>query len=197
MSQMRMRNQEKSSAIHELLPKSQQRLHTGEGCIQLDYYLFHKGDFRDALALRYGWYLNNLPANFSCGEFISVDHALMCHKGGYTIFRHNALRDLTETLLREVCPNTSTEPALQPLKPLSGDFCERLTANWDQEARLDSKASGFWCVGQEAFFDVQVFHPNIPSYRSKTVKSIYRLHEQGKGAMVRGYMTSREQPSPL
>ena len=71
---------------------------------EYDYFL-HKGDFRDALCLRYGWHLNNLPAKGACGESKSVDYALVCRKGGYTIIRHNAIGDFTETLLREVCPN--------------------------------------------------------------------------------------------
>ena len=62
---------------------------------------------------------------------------------------HNALRDLTATLLSEVCPDTSTEP---PLQPLSGEGLELLTANCDQEARLDIKALRFWCAGQEALW---------------------------------------------
>ena len=71
---------------------------------------------------------------------MSVDHALVCHKGGYTIFRHNSVWDLTETLLSEVCHNTSTEPALQPLTGES--LCLR-TAKRDDDARLKIKAGGF------------------------------------------------------
>ena len=187
-NQRRRHEDEKLSVICDQLPKRQQRLLecaqekgasnwvTAIPLEEYDYFL-HKGDFRDALSLRYGWHLNNQPAMCACGKPMSVDHALVCHKGGYTIIRHNALRDLTETLLREVCPNTSTEPSLQPL---SGEGLELSTANRDQEARLDIRASGFWRVGQEAFFDVRVFHPNASSYRSKTLKSIYRQHEQEK-----------------
>ena len=108
---------------------------------------------------------------------MSVDHALVCHKGGYTITRHNALRDLTATLLREVCPDTSTEP---PLQLLSVEGMELLTANCDQEAGLDIKALGFWCVRQETFCDVRVFHPNASSYSYRSLKSIYPQHEQEK-----------------
>ena len=108
---------------------------------------------------------------------MSIDHALVCHKGGYTITHHNALRDLNATLLREVCSDTSTEP---PLQPLSGEGMELLTANCDQEARLDIKVIGYWCVGQEAFCDVRVFHPNASSYSSRSLKSIYPQHKQEK-----------------
>ena len=43
----------------------------------------HKGAFRDALALRYGWPLHNSPATCSCGSHFTVEHALSCPKGGY------------------------------------------------------------------------------------------------------------------
>ena len=31
-----------------------------------------------------------------------------------------------------------------------------------------------------AFIDVRVFHPNAPSYRSSSIQSFYRRHEQEK-----------------
>ena len=106
-------------------------------------YFLHTGDFRDALCLRYSWHLNNLPARCACGDSVSVNHALVCHKGGYTIFWHNAAHDLMETLLREVCPSTVAKP---PLQLLSGEGLELLTVNHNQETRLDIKALGFWRV---------------------------------------------------
>ena len=45
----------------------------------------HKGAFRDALALRYGWSLHNTPSTCSCGTTYSVEHALSCAKGGYPL----------------------------------------------------------------------------------------------------------------
>ena len=62
--------------------------------------------------------------------------------------RHKSVHDLTETLLSEMCHNTSTEPALQPL---TGEILRLRTAKRDDDARLDIKASGFWRAGQEAF----------------------------------------------
>ena len=73
----------------------------------------------------------------------------------HIIFCHNAVHASRETLPREVRPSTSAEP---PLQPLSGEDLELLTANRDQEARLDIEASGFPRVGQEAFFDVRVLY---------------------------------------
>ena len=140
-------------------------------------FMLHKGDFRDAICLRYGWSIQNLPAQCGCGQSLSVDHAFICHKGGYPSLRHNEIRDLTATLLHEVCPNTSIEPGLQPLHD---EQLDHATAIRDDEARLDIKATSFWRRGQDAFFDVRVFHPNASSYRQKSLANLYRLHENEK-----------------
>lgn len=140
-------------------------------------FALHKGAFRDCIALRYGWPLPLLPSTCVCKEAFSPDHALICRYGGYPTLRHNELRDLFGNLLAEVCTNVSREPQLQPL---TGERLPR-AANTDDEARVDLKAKGFWGNGgQDAFFDVRVFHPNAPSYRFSKLPSLYRQHETKK-----------------
>ena len=36
-------------------------------------FFLHKGAFRDALCLRYGWKIHNLPIQCACGDPLSVD----------------------------------------------------------------------------------------------------------------------------
>ena len=36
---------------------------------------------------------------------------------------------------------------------------------------------GFWSTGQDAFFYVRVFYPNVSSNRSMTIPAAYRKHE--------------------
>ena len=74
-----------------------------------------KGSFRDALSLRYGWPILNVSSKCACGSTFSVDHAMICHKGGIPTLPHNEVRDLTAELLAETAPGVSTEPRLQPL----------------------------------------------------------------------------------
>ena len=81
------------------------------------------------------------------------------HKGGIPTLRHNEIRDLTAELLKEQASNVSTEPRLQPLHDERFQF---RSANGEDEARLDARASDFWCKGQEAFFDIRVFYPIAP-----------------------------------
>ena len=55
----------------------------------------HKGAFRDAIALRYGWLPSNIPSTCTCGKSFTVEHALSCPLGGFPSIRHNEIRDLT------------------------------------------------------------------------------------------------------
>ena len=55
-----------------------------------------KSSFRDALSLRFGWQLPDLSSKCAYGKSFSVDHAMMCHKGGLPTLRHSEVRDLTE-----------------------------------------------------------------------------------------------------
>ena len=56
-----------------------------------------------------------MPSNCACGASFSVEHALSCTKGGFPSIRHNEIRDLTATLLTEVCNDVCIEPELQPV----------------------------------------------------------------------------------
>ena len=43
------------------------------------------------------------------------------------------------------------------------------------DAHLDIKTIGFWCRGQDAYFDVRVFYPNASSYHSLSLISVMRM----------------------
>ena len=99
---------------------------------------------------------------------------MICHMGGIPTIRHNEIRDITATLLTEICHNVATEP---PLQPLTNESFVHRTANTEPNARLDIR---FWNTGQDAFFDVRVFYPNASSNRSMTTTAAYRKHESAK-----------------
>ena len=137
-----------------------------------------KGAFRDALCLRYGWQPPHLPLHCPCGKPFDADHALSCGTGGYSIMRHNEVRDLTASLLSEVCGDVQIEPTLIPL---SGEAQFYRSANVSPDARLDVSARGFWGDRfSRTMFDVRVFHPNAPSSRSASVTSQFVKHEKAK-----------------
>ena len=137
----------------------------------------NKGEFQDALALRYGWQIKNLPHHCICGKSFSTNHAMTCHHGALPTIRHNEIRDLTANWLSEVYHDVEKEP---PLMPLTGETIVPLTANRRDDARADIRARGFWGRQQSAFFDVRVFHPNAPSYRNQSIPTAYRRQEQTK-----------------
>ena len=102
---------------------------------------------------------------------------MICHKGGIPTLRHNEIRDLMAELLAETSSDVSIEPRLQPLHD---EVFQLRSGNREDEARLDVRASNFWCKGQKAFFDIRVFYPIAPSYRQKDLTSLYRMHELEK-----------------
>ena len=141
-------------------------------------FTLHKGAFHDALALRYGWTPDRLPTKCACGASFSVEHALSCVKGGFPSIRHNEIRDLTATLLTEVCRDVCIEPELQPL---TDEQLRGTTANSQEGARLDIVANGVWGgTFERTYFDVRVFNPHAPSNRHSDLQSVYRKHEQQK-----------------
>ena len=96
-----------------------------------------KNDFRDALCLRYSWPLTDMPLRCECGLDFTIDHAMICKKGGFPILRHNEIRNITADLLKEVCHDVAVEPLL---RPLDGEHFDQHTANTSDYARADISA---------------------------------------------------------
>ena len=74
-----------------------------------------KIEFCDAVKLRYGWLFDDIPSVCACEENFTVDHAMICKRGGFVIQRHNELRDLEPDLLSMVCTDVEVEPILQDI----------------------------------------------------------------------------------
>ena len=156
----RERTHNSSSALRKRPPLSKQshQLCTGERGIHwltalpLEEFKLslHKGAFRDAIALRYGWQPINIPSKCACGHSFTAEHALSCSMGGFPTLRHNEIWDLTANLMSEVCHDVCVEPHLQPI---AGENLNGTSAITDNGARLDIAANGFWGGRHEqAFF---------------------------------------------
>ena len=102
---------------------------------------------------------------------------MVCSFGGFPTIRHNELRDITAELLTEVCHNVAVEPVLLPL---SGEVFSARSTITSASARADVRATGFWTRGEDAYFDVKVFHPYASSYQSRTPASLFQTHETRK-----------------
>ena len=139
------------------------------------WFYFTKGGFRDALSLRYGWIPPNLPSTCECGSPFSIEHSLSCPKEGFTIIRHNEVRDIFASWLSEVCTEVRVEP---PLQPITSETMSGASAIVGSDARLDIVASGPWGGQFECtYFDVRVFNPYAPSNRFDNVMAAYQKHE--------------------
>ena len=55
------------------------------------------------------------PYAYVCSCSFTVDHAMICQRGGLIMQRHNEIRDLGAELLDMVCYDVAIEPTLQPL----------------------------------------------------------------------------------
>ena len=53
-----------------------------------------KGEFSDAVKIRYDWPVEDLPSTCACGEAFTVDHSMICKLGDFITQRHNEQRDL-------------------------------------------------------------------------------------------------------
>ena len=145
--------------------------------------VLHKGDFRDACAIRYGWQLRDLPHECGCGEAFSVQHALDCPLGGYRTMQHDTVKNLLAECMREGgVKGVEVEPQLQPL---SGETFKYRTANKEDDARSDIKCFGFWTNSRFAFFDVKVVSPFAKSYSSLSTKQLFRQSEKAKNREYR------------
>ena len=141
-------------------------------------FALHKGAFRDALCLRYGWHPPNLPSHCVCSQKFTVEHALSCPRGGFPSIRHNELRDITAEMMKEVCHSVGTEPHLQPV---TEEQLSHRTANREDGARLDVAATNFWGRDrQRAYFDIRVFNPFAPTHRTSTLSQCYKRQEREK-----------------
>lgn len=145
--------------------------------------ILHKNDFVDAIYIRYGWDLLNIPLECKCHAKFSLQHALDCKLGGLRVIQHNEARDTMAQFMREAgFTSVETEPKLQPL---SGETFIYKSANKDEEARSDIKCYGFYKHMRHAFFDIKVVSPYAGSYANLKPAALFRQSEQSKNREYR------------
>mgnify|MGYP001794947152 CR=1 FL=1 len=95
------------------------------------------------ISLQYQWTPKYLPSVCPCGKLYDVDHAMLCVKGGFLHRRHDNVRDLFATLLKDIilCHDVEVHLKTLTVEVLSS------SANSCDDARLDVSAHGFWQRG--------------------------------------------------
>jgi len=136
-----------------------------------------KQEFHDAIALRYNFKISNVSGICFCNEKNSINHSLVCKKGGYVNLRHNSMRDTIAELLTPICYDVVTEP---PLLELAGSEDLPRGTILSPEARLDISARSFWSPMDKIYTDVRIFHPHAPSNAKMEVTRMYKHHEDIK-----------------
>ena len=136
-----------------------------------------KGEFQDALAIRYNRPVKNMPSKCPCDKDFTVTHALNCKSGGFIGVRHDQIKNFECSLLKSLIKDVECEPPLHPVLNKAG---YAKTANLEDGARCDIRARGFWRNGQNAFFDVAVTNADCDSQVDTSLKSVLRSHENKK-----------------
>ena len=73
--------------------------------------VLHKGDFVDAVYMRYGWTMPDLPIKCGgCQAAFTLQHALDCKVGGFRTIQHNEIRDVFAQVFRDAGHSVETEP---------------------------------------------------------------------------------------
>merc|ERR1712194_2577 len=140
--------------------------------------VLNKGEFRDAIYLRYGWEPPRMPEKCGCGAKFTVAHAMQCMTGGCRGQMHNAVQYFfLDTMKDAGFKDVVWEPELQPLE---GETFKFKSAKKDDEARSDVRVLGFWSRLRRAFFDFAAFSPFALSYRNQSLSRTFAMHEQRK-----------------
>ena len=146
-------------------------------------YAVPKQEWHDGMCLRYGWTPAHLPSTCVCGAQASAQHFLDCHRGGYQIYRHNAISKTLAGLCEKAgCKDVKIEPHLAPMPPHMQRKTSdgRIKSTDSDDARLDFSAVGVWGELQRAFFDVRVTNPLAPSYSQKKIEQHLKNEESSK-----------------
>ena len=71
-----------------------------------------KQQFWASIRLPHSWPIANLLSLCACDSTFTIQHTMSCKKAGFINICHNDLRNLTATLLSEVCHDVQFERTL-------------------------------------------------------------------------------------
>ena len=155
--------------------------------IARDNYDLTAQEFRDALAVRYKKPLLSIPPHCDgCGAPSSLDHFLICKKGGLIVQRHNEIRDAVGDLAALLWGQVKREPVV-------ADDCT------DGETLIaDLGVRGVWSPQSEALFDIRVIDTDAQSYLSQPPDVIlFRAEAEKKQKYSVAATTRRAHFTPL
>ena len=89
--------------------------------------------------------------------------------------RHDRIRDLEASILRDICKDVRVEPELLPVGNSTVG-----SSTTGEKSRLDVSAVGIWSPMERTFMDVKIVHPNAPSHKNKDLNQIFKESETKK-----------------
>ena len=104
--------------------------------------------------------------------------------------RHDRIRNLEATILKDVCKDVRIEPELLPI----GDTSTSST-NVADKARLDVSAVGVWSPMERTFFDERVVHPNSTKEKMSR-RSIKKMRKKRRTSTINELYKLRRPRSP-
>ena len=128
-------------------------------------------EFRDVLAIRYKKPLLSIPPFCDgCGSPSSLDHFLICKKGGLITQRHNEVRDAIGDLTSLVWSSVKREPIVKNAH--DDDSGEVLIA--------DLCVQGVWLPQAEALFGIRIIDTDGQSYLGQSPTQVISVAENEK-----------------
>ena len=103
--------------------------------------------------------------------------------------RHNRIRDLEASILKDICKDVRVEPELLPV----GDRTIG-SSNTAEKARLDVSAVGIFSPMERTFADVRIVHPNSRTYAGKAIEKVYELHEKKRRELITNGLSKSKKP---
>ena len=128
-------------------------------------------EFFDNLALRYGRRPLDLQQRCdACNEGFTIEHGLICKKGGLIAIAHDDLRDEAGYLCEKaLTPSQVTyEPKIHYGRGLTAGTAIPREGEPGNEARGDVMAHGLWKKGTACVLDTQILHTDARGYSATT-----------------------------
>ena len=138
-------------------------------------FLVSRDEYRVGICIRYGKNPMHLPEVCDgCGCANSLEHSLICRKGGLIDGRHRVINDV----VGDICVKAFSNGAVKIEPPIfpPGAVEPGEVAN----SRGDISVLGLWSADRKGFIDTTISHTESPSYVGRTAAKVLLSRQQAK-----------------
>ncbi len=142
--------------------------------------------WRDRLALTYGWALKGLPEKCDgCGKPFNTDHALICLSGGNVKWGHDQLRDVCAELSRKAWGNCVREPVVR-------EASQRAKDGESDGLVADFSVRGVWEQNRDCLFDTRIIHAGSPGRIAQSISYRGALNNSAREKIAKYKVAAEE-----